>query len=49
MNLREEIIGICRKAKSASRKLALVSTADKNRALELMSRELLKNSAPLIK
>jgi len=49
MGLQDEIITICRQAKTASRKLALVSTEDKNRVLEYMSGALVKNSLYLIK
>ncbi|MDP3142429.1 MAG: glutamate-5-semialdehyde dehydrogenase [Candidatus Omnitrophota bacterium] len=49
MDLSKEIIGLCKKAKSASRKLALVSTSDKNAALECMAVALLKNSDFLIR
>jgi glutamate-5-semialdehyde dehydrogenase len=48
MNLKKGIMEICRRAKSASRKLSLVSTADKNRALELLSQALLKHADLLI-
>jgi len=48
MELKKQILQICQKAQTASRKLALVSTSDKNRALGCMAVALLKNSGFLL-
>lgn len=49
MDLKTQIIATCRKALQASRKLALLSTQDKNRAIECMAAALSGNVEYLIK
>ena len=49
MDLKKKIINMAKSAKAASQQLSLISTAEKNRALNKMAAALIKEKAYLVR